>query len=514
MSLTPKVTVREIDETLVSETQTSKYPFFAGLFEKGPCYEPTFVYSAQDLYEKFGLPSKINYNEWYQCYNFFQYQTKCLLVTRCVGENSYNSYVSLPYKTPKKRFYNLEDFELNKTIDANNIIQIYASSPGNWGNKIKVAIFTQAEIVKKSNILDNYYAHKIKNVLLDGQYCVCVFYDNRLVEQFVVKYDEVDNINGNSDYIFIINNFKDYKYYDGNIFWVDGNEILADGNLPNELKAVFYGSSILELSEGSSEEPSPNDIHEAYEDVIDGDEFNISFLISNERNLNAAYQLSSKTKIISVVNIPKDIEPLDFYNFTNENVIIYSNYKKQFDKESGKYRWVAFTGDIVGLKTYLMENVGLNESYCKLTHLIQNVDDVYKKYNEVDVEALLLRNINVIQKTDIGTYLRTENLKTPSNIIKDLTNVVILRELEEQCEGIALRYVFEQNDEYTRYNFKMQINQVCEYFKSYNLITDFKVVCDLTNNVQFENILNCDILYKPIYLTKFVNINVRARVEI
>ena len=89
----PGVYVSEVDASEIVPTVSSSTAVFGGDFTKGPVERYTEITSVDDLIEFYGLPTNLNYNDWYQCYNFLQYGNR-LLISRACNLNGYPVFTS------------------------------------------------------------------------------------------------------------------------------------------------------------------------------------------------------------------------------------------------------------------------------------------------------------------------------------------------------------------------------------------------------------------------------------
>ena len=92
----PGVYVTEIDASEIVPTVSSSTAVFGGDFTKGPVEKYTEITSVDDLIEFYGLPTNLNYNDWYQCYNFLQYGNR-LLVSRACNLNGVPVFTNLNF---------------------------------------------------------------------------------------------------------------------------------------------------------------------------------------------------------------------------------------------------------------------------------------------------------------------------------------------------------------------------------------------------------------------------------
>ncbi len=108
--LSPGVYINEIDASTIVPSVSNNVAFFAGSFTKGPIDQPYVVTTKTQLIEDFGAPTNENYNEWYQCYKFFDYANQ-LIVTRGFEDSDIVIRIDNPLQ-PKD--FNASLFELSE----------------------------------------------------------------------------------------------------------------------------------------------------------------------------------------------------------------------------------------------------------------------------------------------------------------------------------------------------------------------------------------------------------------
>jgi len=84
--LSPGVYIKEIDNSAIVPNVSNSMAFFAGEFYKGPIEQPFIITNKGELEEYFGEPDDNNYNQWYQCYKFFDYSNQ-LTISRVYTED-------------------------------------------------------------------------------------------------------------------------------------------------------------------------------------------------------------------------------------------------------------------------------------------------------------------------------------------------------------------------------------------------------------------------------------------
>ncbi len=187
----------------------------------------------------------------------------------------------------------------------------------------------------------------------------------------------------------------------------------------------------------------------------------------------------------------------------SENTIYYFGEKKQSNIYSGKVIDVPVLGDIVGMRANIANTGSPGVSHCKRIYNINNVIS----FKVPKLKELYAKNINSLAKGEYSYFSNTEICADGDNF----TNKFIHNRLCKDTGNEALNFVFEFNDDITRQSFKNKIAVICEKYKMDNLITDYKIICDISNqNSTDPNGLYLDIIYKPNNLIQEIKINLRA----
>ena len=188
-------------------------------------------------------------------------------------------------------------------------------------------------------------------------------------------------------------------------------------------------------------------------------------------------------------------------------------WKYQYDKYSDVYRWVPLNGDIAGLcaKTDIEKDPwfspgGLNRGQ------IRNVVKLAWNPTKTERDTLYVKGINpVVNFQGEGTVLFGDKtlLNKPSAF--DRINVRRLFIVLEKSIARAARFsMFEFNDQFTRAQFVALVEPYLRDVQGRRGITDFRVVCDDTNNtgeVIDRNEFIGDIYIKPARSINFIQLN-------
>ena len=193
--------------------------------------------------------------------------------------------------------------------------------------------------------------------------------------------------------------------------------------------------------------------------------------------------------------------------------ILDSGWKYTYDRYNDTFRWVPLNGDIAGLcartdfdKDPWFSPAGYNRGQLK------NVTKLAYNPNKAARDSLYKRGVNpVVQQPGQGTVLLGDKtlLSRPSAF--DRINVRRLFIVMEKSIATAANFtLFEFNDEFTRSQFVNQIEPFLRNVQSRSGITDFRVVCDETNNtgdVIDRQEFVADIFVKPNKSINFIQLN-------
>jgi phage tail sheath protein FI len=199
-----------------------------------------------------------------------------------------------------------------------------------------------------------------------------------------------------------------------------------------------------------------------------------------------------------------------------------SGYKYQYDKYNDVYRYVPLNGDIAGLtarsddlRDPWFSPAGYNRGQ------IKNLVKLAYSPSKTDRDLLYKNDVNpVITQPGQGTVLFGDKTALGRSSAFDRINVRrLFIVLEKTIATAANQMLFEFNDEFTRAQFLNLIEPFLRDVQGRRGITDFRVVCDETNNtpeVVDTNRFVGDIYIKPAKSINFIQLNfvaVRSGVE-
>ena len=202
--------------------------------------------------------------------------------------------------------------------------------------------------------------------------------------------------------------------------------------------------------------------------------------------------------------------------------VLDSGYKYQYDKYNDQYRWVPLNGDTAGtmartdqVRDPWYSPAGLNRGR------IKNSVSLAFNPNKSERDQLYKNGVNPVTTfPGEGTILFGDKTLLGYPSAFDRINVRrLFIVLEKAIAIVARQSLFEFNDEFTRAQFVNLVEPFLRDVQGRRGITDFRVVCDETNNtpeIIDRNEFVGDIYVKPARSINFIQLNfvaVRTGVE-
>jgi len=199
--------------------------------------------------------------------------------------------------------------------------------------------------------------------------------------------------------------------------------------------------------------------------------------------------------------------------FNSSYAVMDSGWKYQFDQFNDKFRWFPLNADVAGLVAEtenttvpFFSPAGFNRGK------IKNVVRLAYNPSKEERDKLYANGINpVVTFPGDGTVLFGDKTLQRRASALDRINVRRLLVVLEKAISTAAKFqLFEQNDAFTRRSFISQITPFLRRVQSQRGVTDFRIVCDETNNppsVVEQNRFVADILIKPTLSINFITLN-------
>ena len=203
-------------------------------------------------------------------------------------------------------------------------------------------------------------------------------------------------------------------------------------------------------------------------------------------------------------------------NINTTYAVIDGNYKYQYDKYNDVNRWIPLAADIAGLCARTdtvaqpwMSPAGYNRGQ------IMNVVKLAIEPRKAHRDRMYQCAINpVIGAGGEGFILLGDKTATSVPSPFDRINVRRLFNMLKKNIGDSSKYkLFENNDNFTRASFRMEVSQYLNTIRSLGGIYDFRVQCDTTNNtadVIDRNEFVASMFIKPAKSINFITLSFTA----
>jgi phage tail sheath protein FI len=539
--LSPGVNVSEIDLTTIVPSVATSIGAFAGPFAWGPINTITTISDEVRLAQTFGNPGD-NYEYWFSAANFLSYTSNLKIVravnittTRNASANGGNNVVLIR---------NEEDWEENYSAGNTAFGVAFARYAGAIGNTLRVSIadantytgWTYATQFTSAPSTSTYVSNK--GGTLDEVHVIVIDEDGlftgtrgTVLEKFpfVSKASDAKDDSGNNNfYKEVIANRSRY------IQWASHPTTISTGTAwgstaNNTAFANLTANVIVSLSGGVDGTITTANVVTAYDFFDPAESVDISLVVSGPANQTLADSLISMAetrkdcvvflspeKADCVDNFGAEVTDITAYRNTltsTSYAVIDSNWKYQYDKYNDVYRWVPLNGDVAGLcaRTDLERDPwfspgGLNRG------IIKNVIKLAWNPTKTNRDDLYVKGINpIVSFQGEGTVLFGDKTMLSKPSAFDRINVRRLFIVLEKTIARAARFsLFEYNDQFTRAQFVSLVEPFLRDVQGRRGITDFRVVCDETNNtgeVIDRNEFIGDIYIKPARSINFIQLN-------
>jgi len=538
--LSPGVNVSEIDLTTVVPSVATSTGAIAGSFAWGPVGEVVTISDEVRLVDRFGKPNSTNYEYWYSAANFLAYSGN-LKVVRAAGAATYTATAN---GTPNVIIKNDDHYEENYSSGANTYGQWASKYPGALGNSLTISMADSNTFATWSSTYKASFGSvapgsstyvtsnggsndEIHIVVTDalGKFSGTV---GTVLETyaFVSKASDAKDDSGNSNYYKnVINNTSKY------IRWMSHPTIGTNwGTAASNTSFVLMASNTtVTMTGGADGTITTANVVTSYDNFASAEAIDISLIVSGPADQTVAEHLTtlaSTRKDCLVFLSPEKADVVDNAGSETTDIITYrdlltstsyavmdSNWKYQYDKYNDVYRWIPCNGDTAGLCARTDQERdpwyspgGLNRG------VIKNVIKLAWQPNKASRDDLYNKGVNpVLSFAGEGTVLFGDKtmLSKPSSF--DRINVRRLFIVLEKAIARAARYsMFEFNDQFTRAQFVNLVEPFLRDVQGRRGITDFRVVCDESNNtgqVIDKNEFVGDIYIKPARSINFIQLN-------
>jgi len=556
--VSPGVQVNEIDLTNVVPAVSTSIGGFAGAFNWGPAEEIRTVSSEKELVNVFGTPNDTTAKSFFTAASFLKYAT-ALKVVRVVPDGTGGSTTAKNATSGSggNSGYLIKNRETYDNVASGGSLNVGvwgARCPGVLGNSLKVEVCSSSaaftgwskagEFDKAPGTSD--YAAKYGSSA-DELHIVVIDEDGLITGTqgtvlekfaFVSQASDAVKADGTSNYYKnVINNSSSY------IYWLDhfdapdgeGSTLSNSGEAATTAIAFDTETTVKAFSLSGGTDGSTvvaAQIETGLDLFADAETVDVNLLFS-VNDANGANTIAAK--LISLANARKDVvafvSPPTEASVTpattavsevktwadgltsTSYAVIDSTALKIYDKYNDVYRWIPASGHVAGLCAYTddvadawFSPAGLNRGQ------LLGVTKIAFNPKQADRDTLYKARINpIVSFPGQGTVLYGDKTALAKPSAFDRINVRRLFITLEKAISTAAKFqLFELNDEFTRAMFRNMVEPFLRDVQGRRGITDFKVVCDETNNtgdVIDRNEFRADIYIKPARSINFITLN-------
>ena len=547
--LSPGVNVSEIDLTTIIPSGATSIGAFAGPFAWGPVGEIITISNESKLADTFGKPDSNNYEYWFSAANFLAYSNN-LKVVRTFGAATKTAVANGTSVLIK----NDDDWLENFSGGANTYGEFAAKYAGAIGNTLKVSVadantysgwayagqFTGAPSTSTYTSNQGGANDEIHIIVVDeeGKFTGT---SGTVLEKwaYVSKAADAKDDSGNTLYYKnVIANKSKY------IRWMShptSNGIATYSNTSSTWGNNASGTSFTRLASAVTLSLGNGTAAGADGTIVSANTITGYNLFSSAESTDISLIITGpgantiSTSLITLAETRKDV--IVFFSPAKSDVVdnagneaaacvtqaasignssyafLDCNWKYQYDKYNDVYRWVPLNGDIAGLcaKTDIEKDPwfspgGLNRGQ------IRNVVKLAWNPTKTERDTLYVKGVNpVVTFQGEGTVLFGDKTLLSKPSAFDRINVRRLFIVLEKSIARAARFsMFEFNDQFTRAQFIALVEPYLRDVQGRRGITDYRVVCDDTNNtgeVIDRNEFVGDIYIKPARSINFIQLN-------
>ena len=541
--VSPGVEIKEIDATGVVPAVSSSIGGFAGSFNWGPVSKVISVSSESELAEKFGTPDNNTFKYFLVAASFLKYGNALKVVRAASG------HVNATADGNGQLIKNDDDYDDNYADGSLSVGNWVAKYPGVIGNSLKVSLITQGisdfSGWAYSGSFDaapgtSDYASDLGKTSANDEMHIAVIDEDGVISgtpnsiletfAFVSQAADAKKSDGTSNYYKdVINSQSEY------IWWSDHDTSLSDAgeNIADNTSFTTNTAAIDASLAGGTDDnaPTTGEIALAYDLLEDAETEDVSLLFAAP-DANGAETIAED--IISIAIARKDcmafVSPpiedtvgsstpaADVKAFADgltstSYAAVDSSALYVYDKYNDVYRYIGAAGHHAGLCANA-DNVadawfspaGVNRGQ------LLGVTKLAFNPKKADRDTLYKARVNpLVSFPGQGTMLFGDKtlLSRPSAF--DRINVRrLFIVLEKAISTASKAQLFEFNDEFTRAQFRNLVEPFLRDVKGRRGLTDFRVICDETNNtgqVIDSNRFVADLFIKPARSINFITLN-------
>ncbi len=538
--VSPGVLVQEKDLTTIIPNVSTSIGGIVIVADKGPCDVIVTVSTEAELVDNFGKPNSSNSTSWWVAANFLKY-SGTLKVVRAVDETA-----ALNASGSAGVLIKNDDIWEDSMPTA--VGDFAAKTPGVWGNSLKVDVCP-------SGAAFSGWTHEGLFDIKPGTSDYATDLGGADDEVYIVVSDEDGDITGVAGTIletFIASKSYDVKSVTGEgmyykdvlfrsskyVYWMAHPTATSGTNWGTAITGAAYlateAAYALSLASGVDGTVTTGDRSEALDVFNDADTVELNLLMSGDADLTFAKDCldTAHTRkdclafisplisdVVGVVNsATQTTNVTDYFNnastgFNTSSYSVFdSGWKYMYDTYNDTYVWVPLNGDMAGLCAQTDDVADPWFSPAGMSRgSIKSAIKLSFNPTKTQRDTLYKGRINpVVSFPGLGVVLWGDKTAQTKASAFDRINVRRLFMVLEKAISIASRaQLFELNDEITRSNFVAMTAPFLRDVQGRRGITDFKVVCDTSNNtgdVIDRNEFRADIYIKPARSINFITL--------
>jgi len=557
--VSPGINVSEIDLTTVVPNVATSIGAIAGGFQWGPVLERTSITTENDLVKVFGKPND-DTAEWFlTAANYLAYSNN-LIVVRNVLASAKNAVVGDNDAGTAANVNNATDYDSDTFTD-----QLFvAKYPGELGNSLKVEACDQDAFSAwtykshfdrapgtSTDVSNAGGSNDEMHVIVIDEDGLWTGTPGEVLEKhaFVSKASDAKRIDGSSNYVKnVLRNESAYVWL-GQVTELTAQSVAA-GTAAGQPKAgatfqIFdsavsgeeYPGGSLTLGVDGNDLTDP-ELQAAYALYIVPEVVDVTLVMGGPASTTTGRYI-----VDNITSVRKDCIALvspakasvvtagtgQVAALTTDNTALGSSsyavmdgaWKYQYDRYNDVFRYVPMNGDMAGLcaRTDFTNDAwwspaGLNRG------TIKNVVKLSWEATKANRDTLYQLGINpLITQRGSGVVLwGDKTMQTVPSVFNRINVRRLFIVLEKSISIAAKAMLFEFNDEFTRSQFVNMVEPFLREVQGRRGITDFKVVCDSSNNtgqIIDTNSFVGDIYVKPARSVNFIQLNfIAARSDV
>jgi hypothetical protein len=566
-SLSPAVVTREIDLTGIVPNVGTTTGVFVGNYRWGPVDKPTLVDNEARLVSLFATPDTNNSVDFHTATHFTKYSNQLLNIraVTSAAKNAYHTDAGFASGRTARLVKNDTDFDNQRSAMDSDLHGFVGKYPGSLGNSLQVQLcsfdtgdsaFTDWSLRTSFDAAPGTSAYLAgKNGSNDEVHVAVVDQDGlfsgtkgEVLETFpfLSLARDAKNADGSTNYIAdVLNNQSKYVWLvdaaniDSDYSAAGAGTDAADSGDNYALIASAQGVKTISMVSGANSGAlGTSEYATAFDLIEDVDTYQVDFLIAPPVTATSGANSTADTIITDLNNIaattrkdcvvvaspPKaavinTTTPVDdtvtFANLLPSSSYLFldNNYIKVFDKYNDEYINIPANSSTAGLMAQSDQETAPWYSPAGLRRgQYFGAVDIAHSPTKAQRDTLYRANVNPIANipgAGITLFGDKTMLRRPSAF--DRINVRrLFLTLERAIARAAKSVLFEFNDEFTRAEFVNIVEPFLREVKGRRGITDFRVVCDETNNtpeIIDRNEFIATIFIKPARSINFITLN-------